>query len=1737
MQRAAAETAITGAGFQVGSVHSVQSPFPAGQVITQSPTAGRKAKLNSAVRFSVSLGPPLDPRDVDDDGDGYTENQGDCDDALPARNPGAADTVGNAVDENCDGIDGVLPIDSIVVEPANDVMVTGNFKQYTATAILTDGTSADVTAVVVWQSSAPGVATIATTGEAHGVSVGTTTISATRGAVSGSTSLSVFTRSVGDQTDPTAIITTPAKNAQVTEPVDVIGTADDANFLKYELAFAPAGDTTFTTIATGAAPVVNGVLGRLDPTLLLNDLHTLRLTVFDRADNAAVLDVPVQVAREQKIGLFTIGFRDLGVAVSGIPIVVNRTYDSRDKRTGDFGVGWRLDVETLRLRTNRVLGTGWLHGQAGAIVSLTPTDQHLVSLTLANGKIETFDLVVSPTSALGGLDFTHVVGFAPRPGTLGTLEALANPNLAIVNGSPEDEIVDDTTFNTYDPQLYRYTAVDGTQVEISPTAGVQKITDPNGNTLTFGPGGITHSAGAAVTMIRDAKGRITSITDPEGHTRTYGYDARGDLVTSTDQGGAVTHYTYDAAHGLLRVVDPSGTPQVRNEYDDAGRLIASTDADGRTILYTHDLGAKKEITRDRLGHETTHEYDAAGNVTAIVDALGHRTELGYDDRGNEVTRKDALDRIATQSYDAQDNVLSRTDFDGNTTTYTYDAHGHVLTATDADGEVTTNVYDAAGNLKQTTDPEGGVTKYTYDPAGNLATVTDPLLRVTTYGYDAVGNRTSVTDALGHVTTSTYDGNGKQLTETRTRTLPGGGTQTLTTIDEYDAAGRPTKTIDPLGGVTLTTYDVRGLKKTTTDPKGHVTTYGYDPTGRLTTTTYADATTKTTAYDFEGRVLTVTDRDGHTTGYTYDAVGQQTGTTNPDATTTSKAYDAVGRVETVTDERGHTTTYGYAPNQRTVTDALGHATVDLLDGEGRRIQTTDANGHVYDFVSDRNGNVVESHYPDGTTRTTTYDAARQKRTDTDQAGVVTTFGYDALGRLTSVTDGAGKTTTVGYDEVGNQITQTDANGHVTQLEYDGLGRLTKRIRPLGQLESFGYDPNGNRTTHVDFNGDVTTFDYDVNDQLTAKTLPGNVVVSYAFSPAGPRTQAGGDTYAYESRHRLDTETKASGAVITYGYDAKGNRTSVTTSEGTTTYAYDEIDRLTSVTDATGTTGYGYDAVGNLTSMSYPNGVTTTYEYDDANRLTKLTNADAGGTLSSYTYTLGLVGNRTGVVEAGLAVANRTVTWGYDALYRLTSETIDAPGNANDALVIYDYDDVGNRTSVDRNGTVTTYAYDDNDRLLSETTGGVTTGYGYDANGNVRDRTTGAIVDQYDYDAENRLVSADLQTGPAAGLTQYGYDSDGLRTSRSHGGTTTSFVVDKNRAFGEVLVETTGGSTVTYTHGHDLVAQTRPTTGTSFYLHDGQLSTRQLADDAGAVTDDYSFDAYGRTLASAGTTPNSYLYGGEQVDRSTGFYYLRARYYDPAVGRFVSTDPQQGSAFDPPSLHRYLYANANPMNVSDPSGEFGISTVVLISSLGLLFLGSIYYLAFPKAKVVAQGEAQFKLNVVSIYHDLDLARSGDPWDKTKSQEVLDDLKTTFKQANIAITGRGLFDVKPRATVGSAEQLTAVYGNGQAVILLVDEDSVSDVNNNHFYDNGPDASLHVNLAGNAKGGTISRNRNTAKGTDVNLAANHLLGHCFGLGHAGFFSSGNLMATPPGSAMNESQADQAQAWVRTHPDACSVP
>ncbi|MFZ1086589.1 MAG: RHS repeat-associated core domain-containing protein [Terracidiphilus sp.] len=166
----------------------------------------------------------------------------------------------------------------------------------------------------------------------------------------------------------------------------------------------------------------------------------------------------------------------------------------------------------------------------------------------------------------------------------------------------------------------------------------------------------------------------------------------------------------------------------------------------------------------------------------------------------------------------------------------------------------------------------------------------------------------------------------------------------------------------------------------------------------------------------------------------------------------------------------------------------------------------------------------------------------------------------------------------------------------------------------------------------------------------------------------------------------------------------------------------------------------------------------------------------------------------------------------------------------------------------------------------------------------------------------------------------------------GATTTQYLVDDLNPTGlpQVVEEKVGGAVQrVYTYGLQRISQNQffDNPGTpSFYVYDGAGSVRQLTDSTGKVTDEYEYDAYGNSFTKSGITPNNYLYRGEQFDSDLGLYYLRARYYNPATGRFMSRDPEDGKTFDPKSLHKYLYADGDPVNRIDPrgkdAGEYGL-----------------------------------------------------------------------------------------------------------------------------------------------------------------------------------------------------------------------
>jgi RHS repeat-associated protein len=197
--------------------------------------------------------------------------------------------------------------------------------------------------------------------------------------------------------------------------------------------------------------------------------------------------------------------------------------------------------------------------------------------------------------------------------------------------------------------------------------------------------------------------------------------------------------------------------------------------------------------------------------------------------------------------------------------------------------------------------------------------------------------------------------------------------------------------------------------------------------------------------------------------------------------------------------------------------------------------------------------------------------------------------------------------------------------------------------------------------------------------------------------------------------------------------------------------------------------------------------------------------------------------------------------------------------------------------------------------------------------------------------DRMVSV---SGQITSMT-YEYDADGSRIKADDGTAAKWYLIDKQLPFGQVIAEydNSGSLKCSYVYGEDRISMSRSGI-MHYYLADGQGSVRQLSDAAGNVTDVWTYSAFGEIISRTGTTPNRFTYTGEQWDPNAGFYYLRARWYNPENGRFISTDPFVGDPQAALTLHRYLYANGSPASMTDPSGEMSIAGVMAVVAISYI-----------------------------------------------------------------------------------------------------------------------------------------------------------------------------------------------------------
>ena len=386
----------------------------------------------------------------------------------------------------------------------------------------------------------------------------------------------------------------------------------------------------------------------------------------------------------------------------------------------------------------------------------------------------------------------------------------------------------------------------------------------------------------------------------------------------------------------------------------------------------------------------------------------------------------------------------------------------------------------------------------------------------------------------------------------------------------------------------------------------------------------------------------------------------------------------------------------------------------------------------------------------------------------------------------------------------------------------------------------------------------------------------------------------------------------------------------------------------------------------------------YTYDACQRLKEEWITDAKGvTLAKYSYGLGKAGERLSVTETDTSGETET-TYGYDKLNRLVKEVI--AKNGSELTNEYGYDKVSNRISKETKvkGSLseladtasqevqvkegrTTYTYNALNQLVTEKSSEGSITYTYDANGNLIKQSGSKNVD-YSYDKENHLLRATIQQGNSVTVESYTYDYAGNRLSKTvNESDTVCYVNDTSGSLTQVVAETdqNGKETAFYTRSDELLSMER-NGSVWYYIYDGHGNTRLLTNAAGTVTDRYAYDACGNLLRKEGETENDFLYTGEQYNANTGLYYLRARYMDPSTGTFISMDSYQGSLYDPVSLHKYLYANANPVKYTDPTGYYSLvdmsvgmaGTSILASSVCLMYINLVKNLK----DTIYQSEAQ-------------------------------------------------------------------------------------------------------------------------------------------------------------------------------------
>ncbi len=976
-----------------------------------------------------------------------------------------------------------------------------------------------------------------------------------------------------------------------------------------------------------------------------------------------------------------------------------------------------------------------------------------------------------------------------------------------------------------------------------------------------------------------------------GIKRLHGIGTDGVLMTEGD--------------GVVRFFPRScPTPTTCTYLTPQGDFSQLVQATGGTWLRSYPDGGK--VT-----------FSAAGLMTSSIDRLGNATTVEWqtaqDGTNTPVLSRivDPVGQVTTFAYDAAWYLKSINSPGGRTVSVTLDSTSKAITA--ITGPTNLRLTYASGLVSSfnvshgATDP-GVTTDVTYDDALRLRTVTAAAvtvngqsvrpqtiyravdLTVVPHEYWVATNQNFANPADAVLSDAVF----AELTDA-------GGHVTKLASDRY---GSPAKIIDALGNITTIGWTADGLLERVIGP-AEARTNIWDAKGRLLQSMLDGVAVYEASYDVGGRLeFEMNGKSG--AWYEHGSRGEVTRTwygKRGDANRTGTRFEYNGRyqVTAAVDPKGGRTEWSYENNA-------------WKNPDDQRVIRDD-------------GVILTTRF--------TYDGASRLRTVENPLGQVTTTEYDSLDRTSQILDPAGRSTW--YQYTGPHMTKViDTAGKAYDFAYNALGWLESESFPDGGTRTYRYDREGLLTGTTNRRGGLLTRTYDVLHRPASRTADGAVttlsypdlfttVVTNLESTVTVKSNA--DTHVPDGvsatlggkRFEIKRVYDAADARRDIGFDLLtwNGSTLVRTNEMRYQLNYLPSDVTLGITNelkdfSARTSTIHFDTAGRPVRITLPNGLTQTQAFANDGRLNAVTFSNAlvnqklGGT---FAYELlDRLNTRTSINE------DRYWAYAYDSVGQLTSygAYTNPPENciglACAPAVIrsesYTYDAAGNRT--DRGGLVTpgTNRYTQFNGF----------NFDYDADGNLKRKYKAGFDQRMTWDTLGRLTG--VTTNGAA--VSYGYDGLGRRVRRTENGQHRYFLYDGD----DLLLEADANAEPLrlYTHwpGTDTPHSVRITNGgvssTYFYVLELPGHVTGLVNEAGNVAAEYRYTPFGEIESANDPTGQPLRFMARELDSATGLYYVRARWYDPGMGRFVSQDPIGLAG----GMNPYAYAGNDPMSMRDPSG---------------------------------------------------------------------------------------------------------------------------------------------------------------------------------------------------------------------------